>query len=292
MTDPAPALDGAYALCEALVREADRDRWLAALFVPENRRRNIFALNAYSIELARVRDIVHDPMPGEIRLQWWVDTVGGHGHGDVTGHPVAAAMLDTVSRFALPRAALASMAEARRFDLYDDPMPSLNDLEGYAGETASALIQQCAIVLAEGEDPRSSDASGHAGVAWALVGLMRALPVHARRGQCYLPIDLLARHGADPAMVRSATAQPAVAAALAELREHARHHLNRALAAILATDRRVRPAFVILGLIEPYLRALERQSDPFAAIADVAAWRKPLALWRFSRRIASGGVRR
>jgi 15-cis-phytoene synthase len=116
---------------------------------------------------------------------------------------------------------------------------------------------------------------------------MRALPVHARRGQCYLPVDVLSRHGADPAMVRAATAHPAVAAALAELREHARHHLDRALAAIQVTDVRSRPAFVILGLVEPYLRALGRLGDPFAAIADVAAWRKPLALWRFSRRIAS-----
>ena len=41
--------------------------------------------------------------------------------------------------------------DARIFDLYDDPMPTRNDLEGYSGETASALIQLAAIVL----DPRA-----------------------------------------------------------------------------------------------------------------------------------------
>ena len=40
--------------------------------------------------------------------------------------------------------------EARIFDLYDDPMPGRAELEGYCGETASALIQLAALVL----DPR------------------------------------------------------------------------------------------------------------------------------------------
>ena len=41
------------------------------------------------------------------------------------------------------------LLDARVFDLYDDPMPSLNDLEGYAGDTESALIQLGAIILAK-----------------------------------------------------------------------------------------------------------------------------------------------
>ncbi|HUG61600.1 MAG TPA: phytoene/squalene synthase family protein [Methylomirabilota bacterium] len=279
------ALDDAYARCEALVRQADRDRWLAALFVPSEARRHVLALNAFSLEAARVREQVRDPLPGEVRLQWWIDAIEGHGHGDVSSHPVAAALLDSVARFKLSRPGLAALVEARRFDLYDDPMPSLNDLEGYLGETVSTLLQQAAIVLAGGGDPQSADVAGHAGVAYGLTGLMRALPVHARRGQVYLPADVLARHGADAAMVRGAETTPAIAAALAELREHARHHLQRAMAAMPSIDPRARPAFVGLGLVEPYLSALERQRDPFAAVADLAGWRKPLALWRFARRL-------
>ncbi len=278
-------LDADYAAAEALLREFDRDRWLAALFAPAERRRHVMALHAFSLEVARVREQVRDPMPGEVRLQWWVDALEGRGHGDVSSHPVAAALLDTVERFGLSRPGLVALVEARRFDLYDDAMPSLNDLEGYAGETASAVLQQAAIVLCGGEDPRSADAAGHAGVAYAMVGLMRALPIHAGRGQVYLPADLLARHGAGADEVRRAEATPGIRAALAELREHVRHHKSRALAALSAADPRARPAFVGLGLVDPYLGALERRADPFAAVADLPAWRKPLALWRFSRKI-------
>ena len=56
--------------------------------------------------------------------------------------------------FGLPLAAFDNLLEARIFDLYDDPMPTLNDLEGYAGETASALIQLGAMILAGGQATR------------------------------------------------------------------------------------------------------------------------------------------
>ena len=94
---------------------------------------------------------------------------------------------------ALPLVAFDNLLQARIFDLYDDPMPTLNDLEGYAGDTESALMQLGAMILAGGKDPGTAELVGHAGVALiALTRLMRALPSDTRRaGQSYLPADLL-----------------------------------------------------------------------------------------------------
>lgn len=286
MSDAPPdRLADAYAHAEAVVRDGDRDRWLAGLFVPADRRRHVFALQAFSAEVARVREIVREPLPGEVRLQWWRDALDGTGHGDVTGNPLAAALLDTVDRFRLPVATLQALVDARVFDLYDDPMPTLLDLEGYAGETASVLFQAAALVLCDGDDPRAADAAGHAGVAYAITGLLRALPIHARRGQVFVPEDVLARHGTSAEVLRDALLTPSIAGALAEMRDHARHHLDRALAAIPKADPRARPAFVPLGLVAPYLKALDRQTDPFASVADIPGWMKPVHLWRFARRL-------
>ena len=63
--------------CEQLVREADKDRFLATLFAPAAQRPALFALYAFNAEIARVRDIAREPMPGEIRLQWWREVVEG-----------------------------------------------------------------------------------------------------------------------------------------------------------------------------------------------------------------------
>ena len=137
--------------CEKLVREADKDRFVATLFAPAPRRRALHALYAFNVELARVRELAREPMPGEIRLQWWRDALAGVRAGEAG--PVAAALTATVVRFRLPVDVLAGMIEARSFDLYDDPMGSLAELEGYADKTSSALMRLAAQILNEGNQP-------------------------------------------------------------------------------------------------------------------------------------------
>lgn len=277
-------LDDAYRYCEGLVRDNDRDRWLADRLLPEPKRRHALAVHAFSYEAARIRETIHEAMPGEIRLQWWVDAIEGEARGDVAGHPVAAALIDTIRRFSLRRAGFVNLLEARRFDLYDDAMPTLNDLEGYAGETASVLFLEIAQILCDGADPRAADAAGHAGVAYALTGLMRALPIHARRNQVYLPVDLLGDAGVMPDDVRQGKKAEELAGALSSLRDHVAGHFEKALVALVDADPRAKPAFLPLAFIPHYLTALAK-TPPYGPVAEIAAWRKPLLLWRFGRRL-------
>jgi len=55
--------------CEQLVRAGDKDRFLATLFAPAKYRRALFALYAFNLEVARVRELAREPLPGELRLQ-------------------------------------------------------------------------------------------------------------------------------------------------------------------------------------------------------------------------------
>ena len=277
-------LDDAYRYCENLVHDHDRDRWLADGLLPEPKRRHAFAIHAFSHEAARIRETIHEAMPGEIRLQWWVDAIEGEARGDVAGHPVAAALIDTIRRFSLRRSGFVNLLEARRFDLYDDAMPTLNDLEGYAGETASVLFLETAQILCEGADPKAADAAGHAGVAYALTGLMRALPIHARRNQVYLPADLLKAAGIEPDDVRQGNRAEELAGVLDGLRSHAAGHLEKALIAATGIDTRAKPAFLPLAFVRPYLKALAKTS-PYGPVAEIGAWRKPLILWRLGRQL-------
>ncbi len=267
--------------CHALVRTADRDRYLSALFAPSPAREGLLALYSFNAEIARVREVVSDPLPGEIRLQWWRDALSRNDHGDVDQHPIAAAIRATITSFRLPLAAFDNLIEARVFDLYDDPMPSLSELEGYCGDTSSALIQLSAIILAKGDNPGTADVAGHAGVAYALVGLMRALPWHAARRQLYLPQDLLERHNVDPETIFSGRTTPQLRAALAELQEHARHHLAKTRTLIEAVPRHCIPAFLPICLVEPYLDALAKPDrDPLRQHCDLSLLRRHWILWR------------
>ncbi len=141
-----------YAHCEALVRAADKDRFLASLFAPAERRRRLFALYAFNAEIARVREVVRTPIAGEIRLQWWRDALEASAPSEVRANPVADALIDTIAACRLPVEPLLALIEARSFDLYDDPMPTLDTLYGYVRKTSSTLIELAAIILG-GADP-------------------------------------------------------------------------------------------------------------------------------------------
>ena len=269
-----------YAHCAATVRDRDRDRYLADLFAPEPRRRHLFALQAFNVEVARIRDVVSDPALGEIRLQWWHDALAGGG-----GHPVATALVKTIGACALPTAPFERLLDARMFDLYDDPMPSLNDLKGYAGETASSLFQFSAIVLAGGDNPRSTEAAGHAGVAHTLTGIMRALPVHSARAQCYLPDDMVGAHALDRGSLLARRNTPQLVALLAELRAITRRHLAEAERAAAELAAAIKPAFLPLSLIGPYLDRMDRPNyDPLSGVVELAPWRRQWIIWRAAGR--------
>ena len=280
---PDPRLSAAHAHCDRLVRAGDRDRWLASLFAPAESRPHLHAIYAFNLEVARVRDLVTDPMPGEIRFQWWRDALEGEGRGDIAAYPVAAALLNTVRQRRLPVSALTNLIDARTFDLYDDAMPGLRQFEGYCGETSSALIRLAAIVLGNGRDPGGADAAGHGGLAYATAGLLRALPWHAARGQCYLPLEVLSRHGSSRGEVLAGRATPPLLAALADMRAIARQHLTAARAELKNILPTAEPAFLPLALVEPYLRRMDAsQYDPFQTMVEIPQWRRQWILWRAS----------
>jgi phytoene synthase len=275
-------LDEAYRYCEALVRDSDKERFLASLFVPADRRAHVLALYAFNLEIARVRDVIHEPLPGEIRLQWWRDALAGHGHGEVAGNPVAAALIDTVERFELPRDSLQALIDAHGFDLYDDPMGSLEELEDYVRKTSAALIGLATDLLRPFKSTELANAIEAGGIAYGLAAILRAFPRHAARGQVYVPRDVLNRHGVSPVDVTAGHKLPGVSHALAELRNRAQRQLDDSGFARIGGT--AAAALLPLGLVGPLLKKLRRHDhDPFAAI-DLPQWRKQWVLWRTARR--------
>lgn len=275
----------AMTYCETLVREADKDRWLTSLFVPEPQRSDLLALYAFNIEIARVREVVSNPMPGEIRLQWWRDLLAGGCQKAASGHPAAQPLLAAIERSGLPHSAFDNMIEARVFDLYDDPMPTMQDLIGYCGETSSAIIRLASLMLARGKDPDTADVAGHSGVAYAITGLLRCFPLHASRGQLYLPLEILDQHGVRPADIFRGHASPQLRALLAHMRQVAREHLDKAAADIARLPAEVVPAFLPVCLVRGYLARMERRDyDPFTTIVNLPQWQRQWVIWRSFRR--------
>jgi 15-cis-phytoene synthase len=202
--------------------------------------------------------LIREPLPGEVRLQYWRDLIDGQPHGDSQSNPIAAGIIHAITDHKLPRAALAAMTEARIFDLYDDPMPDRNAFEGYAGETSAALIQLGALILDPENARLVSEPAGHAGIAQLVAGCLLLLPIHMRRGQVFIPGDILSAVGLDAAGFLKGQDTQRIGAALSAFIGYGRDHLAKARAQKLAIAGGTKLAFLTAALAEPVFNRAAR----------------------------------
>ena len=274
--------------CADLVRSHDFARYAATLFLPAVQRRALLSLYAFNAEITRVREQVSQPLPGEMRLQWWTDMLEGAGHGDVEGNPVAAELMLAISDFRLPIEPLSRLIEEHQFDLYNDPMPSMAALEGYVTDTSSALFSLSARIAARPSE-EIDHLARHAGLAQGMTQVIAALPLDASRRQLFLPSQLLQQHGSGIEEVFSGKQTPAARAAIDQLTAEARRHLQTAFELLVNAPPQVRPVFLPLALVRHDLQRMSRADvDPFAPHAT-SRLRILWTLWRASRSREFGG---
>lgn len=279
-----------FKYCAALVREADRDRYLATLFAPADERGALFALYAFNAEISRVRTLAREPMPAEIRLQWWHEVILGERAGEAAANPVAAALLATLSRHGLPAEELIGLIEARRFDVYDDPIVSLAELQSYAAKSAATIFELAAHILTGGLTSGIKGVAAEAGHAQTIADMLALLPQHAARHQLYVPLDLLRHYRAEADDVFAMRATPEVRAVLAELRLRGRRHLTQVALSELAE--KAKPAFLSLAPLWQWLLDMERPDyDPFRPL-QAALWRRQWRIWRAAKSRGLTGLMR
>ena len=266
------------------LRAADQDRFLSTLYASADLREPLSILYLFNAEIAAIRDRIHEALPGEIRIQWWRDALAGGVEG-AGGHPLAGALAGVIDEYGLPLDAFDRYLEARIFDLYDDPMPTRGDLEGYCGETASAIIQLASLILEPEAAPAFASAAGHAGCAQAVTGILRLLPVHRARGQCYIPADILTSVGASRDIVLDGKDKPAGQRAIAAMVALAREHLQKFEKAAEGMPPTLRPAYLPAALSGIYLDRIAKSGfDAVSARADMSVFRRHVRLLRRAAR--------
>ena len=135
-------IDEAYRHCERLVRAHDKDHYLASLFAPADRRRYLFALYAFALELARIKRLVKEPMVGAIRLQWWHEAIEGLRAEEAAANPVMSALQDAARQTNASLAPLIAAVEAREGELHGAPP---------VGAAAAVFIVAARLLGGEGE---------------------------------------------------------------------------------------------------------------------------------------------
>lgn len=185
--------DTRLSYCGAELRDQDHDRFLTCLFAPSEHREDLFTLYAFNLEVAKTAEVVSEAMLGRIRLQWWRESLERIYAGSPRKHAVVEPLAQAVGRHDLPRSLFDALIDGREQDLEEDPPRDLSALESYAAATSGNLSRLAAMVLGVTEE-RGLRAADHVGIAWALVGLLRAVPFHAARKHSFLPADLTSKN--------------------------------------------------------------------------------------------------
>jgi phytoene synthase len=270
------------AFCADLVRDHDFERYASTLFVGPDKRRALLALYAFNIEISRVREQVSQPLPGEIRLQWWTDMLAGAGHGGVEGNPVAAELLLAIRTHGLAVERLSRLIDEHQFDLYNDPMPSMAALEAYIHDTSSALLALGADIM--GRHSEATDhLARHAGLAQGLARVIATLPLDASRRHLFVPLQLLESHGSGMEEVFAGKETPQLRAALDQLIGEARGHLKTAFELLASAPPEVRPLFLPLAMVRRDLKRMARADTNLFTSQPTSRLRALWTMWRASR---------
>ena len=253
----------ALGYCGEELRRYDHDRYLTCLFAPRAARDHLFALYAFNLEVAKTPEVVSEAMLGQIRLQWWRESIEGIYAGSPRHHEVVEPLARAVAARDLTRGHFERLIDAREADLSPEPPESLAGLEGYAEATSATLVWLALEVLGAREEA-SHRAGRSLGIAWAYIGLLRALPFHAGRRRLYLPRDLMAEAGLDPAEVFAGRGSAALREVASKVAAEAGRHLGEARALRAGLPKAARPALLPARLAAGYLRLLAKVGhDPF-----------------------------
>ncbi len=258
-------------------RNYERDRYLSALLAPAEARADLVTLAAYLGEIKRIPLLARDPTVGEIRLQWWRDTLAGSG--EPSGHPVADAVTELAQRRSLRRDLLLAPLEGYSRELYEDGIRDGRELSLYAEETDGAAIRLALAILGAPNAQDAEQAVDPAARALALTRLALSLPQHLAHGRRPLPEEFASRahdpRGGGPSEAREAT--DILTRLLAE----------EAFAALKGfrdgkgrMDSGLVTAFLPMCLVEPYLKSLLKPGrDVLLEVADISPLSRVVRLW-------------
>lgn len=272
--------------CGRIVRDLDRDRYLTAVIAPPEIREALFALYAFNVEVAKTREMVSEPMMGQIRLQWWRDSIDGVYEGNERRHEVVTPLGETIRRHGLERDGFLRIIDSRERDLADEPPATLAELERYAGDGAGTLLLLALRIAAPGSSGEAEGAARDIGIAWALIGIARAVPFLARSRTTLLPDDLVAEAGVEKGLLWELKPHPGLSRAVEVLCAKAADRLRAARAVRREVPKAALPILRSTAILDSHLKVLRRAGhNPFDARVVLGS---PLRQWRLMVYALSG----
>ncbi|EUC60238.1 squalene/phytoene synthase [Rhizoctonia solani AG-3 Rhs1AP] len=273
--------------CRELVRKHDYEAYLCSYFYPRAVQPGYFALRAFNIELAMIRETVSRPIIGKMRMQFWRDAIKSITDNRPVKHPIAIALHEASQQAKLPPYYLKRMVDARDEDLDRESHMMLEGVTQYAESTSSTLLYLLLSLLQQSHSDSLAHAASHVGIAQSFVTLLRALPFHATRRRMVIPVEITAKHGVRQEDVfRMGSDAQGIDDAVFEFATVANDHILTARDTFKdsGVPGGAMPVFLSAVPVVSFLGRLEDANfNAFAPQLQARSWRLPLSIWRASR---------
>ncbi|XP_044933887.1 NADH dehydrogenase (ubiquinone) complex I, assembly factor 6 isoform X2 [Mustela putorius furo] len=237
------AASGAGALgsdryCMELLRKRDYEGYLCSLLLPAESRSSAFALRAFNVELAQVKDSVSEKTIGLMRMEFWKKTVDDIYRDNPPQQPVALELW-------------------KEKNLDDKAYRNIQELENYAENTQSALLYLTLEILGV-KDIHADHAASHIGKAQGIVTCLRATPYHGSRRRVFLPMDICMLHGVSQEDFLRKNQDKNVRDVIYDIASQAHLHLKHARSFHKSVPVKAFPAFLQTVALEDYLKKIQR----------------------------------
>lgn len=247
------------------LRHYDHDRYLLSLFAPPGLREELQGLFAFNHEVAKTSEVVSEAIIGQIRLQWWRESIEGLFGGAPREHYVIQALRDAAQEGRLTRERLERLVDAREADLTGEAPANLAAFEAYAESTGAELLRAALELMGLSAEQHEAlhRSARHIGIAYASVGLLRAVPFHAAQKRIHLPEDHLSVAGVNRRDLFELRPQEALSGVAMRLAQRAEEHLSEA-AKLVPAAKTAKPVLLHGSLARLYLKRLAAADyDPF-----------------------------
>lgn len=279
------------AFCQDQLRKLDPVRHFMALASPEEQRPALIAFYCFLNEIERIPKQVSEPAMGEIRLQWWLDVIDreyadlGQGCGQGNIGPVASCLKQVQRDYGLSKDQLSQIIEARKFDLYHDPMPDWDTFETYAGETKALPYLLAAQILNDGTPPDLADLCGNSAMAVCLTDQLSSFFANTKQQRLYLPLQEFRNTTISEAQLWAVDPRDEIALVLHRLADKAHDHLQLAQTDFEDLKQKgqtqLSSAFLDLALVSRRLKQCRK--NPFGP-RSIPLWRQYWTIWRYGQK--------
>lgn len=179
--------------CRELVRKYDHENYLCTLLLRKESIHAAFAVRAFNVEIAQVRDQAREMLAAKMRFQFLRDTLSQIREGKIPRNPVGEELARAMTTHKLSYLFLRRLIDTRADHVSEGAFRTQEELETYSESSVSTLLY----ILMESNGVRSvqaDHAASHVGRAIGIVTALRAVPFYAQRGKMLLPLDLCAKY--------------------------------------------------------------------------------------------------